>query len=120
MPNQRLASIRLRYRGDGIMIRGDRDGLSGTAMSTAIKCGCSYSLAVICGLFAAMALALSLAEAHCVASGGRPSDEAWTCEAGSVISLWSMVTPASMAWAVALGILVYVVVAFLGRRWLFR
>ena len=86
------------------------------------KCGCNHSLAVICGTFASIAVALFLAEDRCLDAGGRVSDTAWSCEAasGAVSLLWGLVTPGIVAVMTFVGILVYVAVAVLGRRWLFR
>jgi hypothetical protein len=86
------------------------------------KCGCNHSLAVICGTFASIAVALFLAEGNCLDRGGRVSDTAWSCEgaAGAVTSLWGLVTPGIVALMVPVGVLVYFAVALLGRRWLFR
>jgi hypothetical protein len=91
-------------------------------METGTKCGCNHSLAVICGFFASIAVALFLAEDRCLDSGGKVSDAAWICEgaSGAVSSLWGLVTPGILAVAVFVGIPVYFVVAVLGRRWLFR
>jgi len=90
-------------------------------METGIKCGCNHSLAVICGVFAGMAVTLFLAGERCLEAGGRLSDTAWTCEvAGTVSSLWGLVTPGIVAAAVFVGVLVYFAVTVLGRRWLFR
>jgi hypothetical protein len=91
-------------------------------METGTKCGCNHSLAVICGFFTSMAVALFLAEDRCLDSGGKVSDAAWTCESasGAVSLLWGLVTPGILAVAVFVGILVYIAAAILGRRWLFR
>lgn len=70
-----------------------------------------------------MAAALFLAEDRCLRAGGRVSDAAWSCEtaSGVVQSLWSFVTPGIIALAVlVIGIPVYLAVAVLGRRWIFR
>jgi hypothetical protein len=91
-------------------------------MDTGTRCGCNHSLAVICGVFAGIAVALLLAEQRCLDSGGRVSDAAWLCEAasGGVGSLWGLVTPGIVALAVLVGIPVYFAASALGRRWLFR
>ena len=91
-------------------------------METGTKCGCDHSLAVICGVFAGMAVALLLAEDRCLDAGGRLSDTAWTCEVtpGTISSLWGLVTPGIIAAAVLVGVLVYFAVTVLGRRWIFR
>jgi hypothetical protein len=91
-------------------------------METGAKCGCNHSLAVICGVFAGMAVALFLAEGRCLDSGGRVSDTAWSCldASGAVGSLWGLVTPGGAAVAVAVGLAVYFAASALGRRWLFR
>jgi hypothetical protein len=91
-------------------------------MKPGAKCGCNHSLAVICGVFAGMAVALLLAENRCLDGGGRVSDAAWSCQAasGAIGSLWTLVTPGIAAVAVLFGIAVYFAVSFLGRRWLFR
>ena len=91
-------------------------------MSTGAKCGCNHSLAVICGVFAGMAVALLLAENRCLDGGGRASDTAWSCQAasGAISSLWALVTPGIAAAAVLVGIAAYLALSFVGRRWLFR
>jgi hypothetical protein len=91
-------------------------------METGTKCGCNHSLAVICGAFAGMAVALFLAEDRCLDAGGRVSGAAWSCQdaSGAVGSLWSLVTPGVAAAAVVVGIAVYLAASALGRRWLFR
>ncbi len=91
-------------------------------METGAKCGCNHSLAVICGVFAGIAVALVLAEGRCLESGGRVSDTAWSCQAasGAVGSLWGFVTPGIAALAVLVGLAVYFAVSVIGRRWLFR
>lgn len=91
-------------------------------METGTKCGCSHSLAVICGVFAGIAVALFLAEDRCLDTGGRLSDTAWICQTdpGAIISLWQFVTPGIVAMAVLVGIPVYFAVAVFGRRWIFR
>jgi hypothetical protein len=91
-------------------------------MDTGIKCGCNRSLAVICGVFAGMAVALFLAEDRCLDAGGRVSDAAWTCEvaSGAVGSVWAFVTSGIIVAAVFVGIPVYFAVAALGRWWIFR
>jgi hypothetical protein len=91
-------------------------------METGAKCGCNHSLAVICGVFAAIAVALVLAERVCVDSGWKASDTAWLCEAasGAATSLWALVTPGIAAMALLAGVPVYFAVAAAGRRWLFR
>ena len=91
-------------------------------MQTGATCGCKHSLAVICGVFAAIAVALVLAERVCVDSGGKASDTAWLCEAasGAATSLWALVTPGIAAMALLAGVPVYFAVAAAGRRWLFR
>lgn len=91
-------------------------------METGTKCGCNYSLAVICGVFAGIAVALFLAEDRCLDAGGRLSDTAWTCQiqSGAISSLWQFVTPGIIAMAVLVGIPVYFAVTSIGRRWIFR
>ena len=91
-------------------------------MEYGTKCGCNHSLAVSCGTFAGLLVALLLSEDRCLDAGGRLSDTAWTCEAasGAISSLWGWVTPGILAVAVVVGILVYFAVAAFGRRWLFR
>lgn len=91
-------------------------------METGTRCGCNHSLAVICGAFAGIAVALFLAENRCLDSGGRVSDSAWSCQAasGAVGSLWGLVTPGIATAAVLTGIAVYFAVSVFGRRWLFR
>ena len=91
-------------------------------METGTKCGCNHSLALICGAFASMAVALFLAEDRCLEGGGRLSDAAWSCRdaSGAVGSLWGLVTPGTAAVAVVVGIAVYLAASALGRRWLFR
>ncbi len=91
-------------------------------MSPGIKCGCNYSLAVICAVFSAIAVALVLAQDRCLDAGGRLSDTAWTCQAasGAVSLLWGLITPGIVAVAALIGAAVYFGVAFAGRRWLFR
>ena len=91
-------------------------------MNSGVKCACNYSLAVICGVFAAIAAALVLAEGRCLEGGGRVSDTAWVCEAasGAVGLLWGLVTPGIAAVALLVGVAIYFAVAFTGRRWLFR
>jgi len=46
-----------------------------------IMCRCDRSLAVVCGLFASMVVALSVAEGKC--GDGRVSNVAWNCETAS-------------------------------------
>jgi hypothetical protein len=91
-------------------------------MDTGAKCGCNHSLAVICGIFVAVAVALFLAEDRCLDAGGRLSDTAWTCEvaSGAISSLWGLVTPGIIAVAIVVGVPVYFAVTVFGRRWLFR
>ena len=91
-------------------------------MQPATKCGCNHSLAVVCALFASLAVAVLLAEDRCLDGGGRVSDAAWTCEmaGGAVASLWSLVAPqTAVLVAAAVGLPVYVAVVAIGRRWLF-
>lgn len=91
-------------------------------MNHGVKCGCTYSLAAICGVFAALGVVLGLTTDRCLDAGGRVSDSAWLCEAatGAVGLLWSRMTPGIAALAVLIGVAVYFAVASLGRRWLFR
>jgi hypothetical protein len=91
-------------------------------METGTRCGCNRSLAVICGIFAGIAVALFLAEDRCLDAGGRLSDTAWTCEvaSGAISSLWGLVTPGIIAVAVLVGILVCFAVIVFGRKWIFR
>lgn len=77
-------------------------------------CRCNRSLAVLGGLFAALAACAFLAEDACLDRGGRVSDASWACElaSGGAVSLWSLLSPS----AVALGALaVGVPVAFVGN-----
>jgi presenilin-like A22 family membrane protease len=91
-------------------------------METGARCGCNHSLAVICGVFAGIAVALFLAEDRCLDAGGRVSDTAWSCQpaSGAVSSLWGLVTPGVAAVAILVGIAVYFAASVFGRRWLFR
>jgi hypothetical protein len=91
-------------------------------MDSGAKCGCIHSLAVICGVFASIAVALLLAEGRCSDSGGRASDTAWSCvsASGAIGSLWPLVTPGITAVALLIGVAVYVAVFVAGRRWLWR
>ena len=91
-------------------------------MEAGAKCGCNHSLAIICGIFAGIAVALVLAEGRCLDTGGRVSDTAWSCQtaSGTVGSLWGFVTPGIAAVAVLVGLAVYFAVSVIGRRWLFR
>jgi len=91
-------------------------------METGTKCGCNHSLAIICGIFAGVAVVLFLAGDLCLDAGGRLSDTAWTCEVapGAISSLWGLVTPGIVAVAAFVGIPVYFGVAIFGRRWIFR
>ena len=91
-------------------------------MDNGARCGCNHSLAVICGVFAGIGVALLLAGRRCLESGGRLSDDAWICEAasGAVASLWTLVDPGSATVAALVGIAVYFGVSVVGRRWLFR
>ena len=91
-------------------------------MATGTRCGCNHSLAVFCGIFAGIAVALFLAEDRCLDAGGRLSDTAWTCQidTGAILSLWQFVTPGIIAMAVLIGVPVYFAVTVLGRRWIFR
>lgn len=91
-------------------------------MQTGPKCACNRSLAVICGFFAGLAVALYLAGDRCLDGGGRLSESAWTCEAasGAVAQLWGFLTPGIVAVAAVAGIIVFVAVDAIGRRWIFR
>ena len=92
-------------------------------MGPGARCNCNHSLAVICGVFAALAAALLVAESRCAARGGRVSDAAWVCEAasGAATPLWTLFTPGMLFLAVILvGLPVYFLAAAIGRRWLFR
>ena len=91
-------------------------------METGAKCGCNHSLAVICGVFAGIAVALFLAGGRCVDAGGRLSDTAWTCEAasGAVGTLWGIVTPGMYVMAGLIAVCIYFAVSLLGRRWIFK
>ena len=91
-------------------------------MNNGTRCGCNHSLAVICGVFAGVAVALLLAEDRCLDAGGRLSDAAWTCEAatGAISSLWTLISPGIVVLAAFVGIAVYLAVFVAGRRWLFR
>jgi hypothetical protein len=84
-----------------------------------MKCGCSHSLAAICGVFAGIAVALFLAGDRCLDGGGRLSDDAWVCEAADAVSpLWSLVTPGIAVLAALAAIGVYLAANALSRRWL--
>jgi hypothetical protein len=91
-------------------------------METGTRCACNHSLAVVCGVFAGIGVALYLAGRRCLDVGGRLSDTAWTCEIapGAIPSLWEQITPGILAAAILVGVPVYLVVARFGRRWLFR
>jgi hypothetical protein len=90
-------------------------------MESGAKCGCNHSLAVICGVFSGIAVALYLAQDLCLDRGGRLSDAAWTCETASgVASLWSLLTPGIALLALVAGVAVYFAASVAGRRWLFR
>jgi len=91
-------------------------------MESGTQCACNHSLAVICGTFVGLLVALLLAEDRCLDAGGRLSDTAWTCEvaSGATSSLWGWVTPGVIAVAVFASISVYFAVSVLGRRWIFR
>jgi hypothetical protein len=90
-------------------------------METGARCGCNRSLAVICSVFAGMAVALFLAEGRCLDAGGQLSDTAWTCKvaSGAIGSLWGWITPGIIAVAILVGLPVYFAVAAFGRRWIF-
>jgi hypothetical protein len=92
-------------------------------MRNDLVCRCGRSLALICALFASLAAAVLLAEDHCLDGGGRVSGAAWMCELGpgASQSLWTQVSPASVAFVVlAVGLPTYLVVAAVARRWLAR
>ncbi len=84
-------------------------------------CGCNRSVAVLAGLFAGLAACVLLAGDSCLDRGGRVSDTAWDCElaAGTSASLWSLVSPVTVAIVVlAVGIPVYFAVNAIGRRFI--
>ena len=84
-------------------------------------CGCNRSLAILGGLFASLVTCVLLAEDSCRDGGGRASDVAWACEtaSGASASLWSLVSPGTIALAVlAVGVPVYFVVNVVGRRFI--
>jgi hypothetical protein len=84
-------------------------------------CRCNRSLAVLGGLFAALAACALLAEDACRDRGGRVSDAAWACEfaSGAGVSLWTLLSPSVMALAaLAVGVPVALVVNALGKRFI--
>jgi hypothetical protein len=91
-------------------------------MEPRTKCGCSDSLAVICGVFGGGAVVLLLAEDRCLDAGGKLSDFAWTCQTapGTTSSLWALATPGIITTATIVGFLIYLALRVLGRRWIFR
>ena len=91
-------------------------------MAGVTRCGCTRSLAVICGAFASIAVTAMLAEVRCLDRGGRVSDSAWSCAlpAGAIQSLWEFVSAGNVALIVILvGVPVYFAVSAVARRWLF-
>ena len=84
-------------------------------------CRCNRSLAVLGGLFAALAACAFLAEDACLDRGGRVSDASWACElaSGGAVSLWSLLSPSAVALAaLAVGVPVAFVVNALGKRFI--
>ena len=84
-------------------------------------CGCNRSVAVLAGLFAGLAACVFLAGDSCLDRGGRVSDTAWVCEmaAGASATLWSLVTPATVATVILIvGVPVYFAVNAIGRRFI--
>lgn len=84
-----------------------------------VGCACGHSLALICGIAAAGSMAALLAQDRCLDLGGRLSDAAWICEAGSrAIPFWSLVSAQSGVLALLLvGVPVYFAVRAIGRRY---
>jgi hypothetical protein len=84
-------------------------------------CNCNRSLAVLGGLFSALAACAFLAEDTCLDRGGRVSDAAWACElaSGAAVSLWSLLSPAGVVLAaLVVGVPVAFVVNAVGRRFI--
>lgn len=84
-------------------------------------CRCNRSLAVLGGLFAALAACAFLAEDACLDLGGRVSDASWACElaSGGAVSLWSLLSPSAVALgALAVGVPVAFVVNAIGKRFI--
>lgn len=84
-------------------------------------CRCNRSLAVLGGLFAALAACAFLAEDACLDGGGRVSDASWACElaSGGAVSLWSLLSPSAVALgALAVGVPVAFVVNAIGKRFI--
>jgi hypothetical protein len=84
-------------------------------------CGCSRSLAVLGALFASLAACRLAAESACVERGGRVNDAVWACDlaSGAGVSLWTLVSPGTLALAIAaVGVPVLVAVNVLGRRFI--
>lgn len=84
-------------------------------------CRCNRSLAVLGGLFAALAACAFLAEDACLDRGGRVSDASWACElaSGGAVSLWSLLSPSAVALAaLAVGVPVAFVVNAIGKRFI--
>lgn len=84
-------------------------------------CGCNRSLAVVGGLFAALAACAMAAEGACLDRGGQVSDAAWTCDlaSGASVSLWTLATPGTIAFALlAVGLPVGLLANALGRRFI--
>lgn len=84
-------------------------------------CRCNRSLAVLGGLFAALAACAFLAEDACLDRGGRVSDASWACElaSGGAVSLWSLLSPSGVALAaLAVGVPVAFVVNAIGKRFI--
>jgi phage/plasmid primase-like uncharacterized protein len=76
---------------------------------------------VLAGLFAGLAACVFLAGDRCLDRGGRVSDTAWVCEmaAGASATLWSLVTPATVAAVILIvGVPVYFAVNAIGRRFI--
>ena len=84
-------------------------------------CRCNRSLAVLGGLYAALAACAFLAEDACLDLGGRVSDASWACElaSGGAVSLWSLLSPSAVALgALAVGVPVAFVVNAIGKRFI--
>jgi hypothetical protein len=84
-------------------------------------CNCNRSLAILGGLFATLAACAFIAEDACLDGGGRVSDAAWACEFASeaTVSLWSLLSPAGMAFAaLVVGVPVALVVNAVGKRFI--
>lgn len=82
-------------------------------------CRCNRSLAVLCALFAGIAVATLIAEDRCLDAGGRLSDSAWICEtaSGTTASLWTLLNPTTIGLVVAaVGVPVFWVINAIGER----